>query len=171
MEAYIGQIILFAGNFAPKNWAFCDGRLLSIAQNSALFSILGTTYGGDGITTFALPDLRGRAPVHTGQGPARSNISLGETYGTNQTTLLVTNLPPGAPVQIAASSAPATTNNPTNNYLASGDEEIFVDGSADTTMAGTTSVNSGGGQPIPVGGPRLALNYVICLYGIYPSRS
>jgi microcystin-dependent protein len=144
---------------------------LSIAQNTALFSILGTTYGGDGVRTFALPDLRGRAPVHYGQGPGRSDISLGETYGNERITLTTPNLPPAGAVQIAASSAPATTNNPTNNYLASGDEEIFTDGSPNATMAGTTSVNPGGGQPIAVGGPRLALNYIICLYGIYPSRS
>jgi microcystin-dependent protein len=171
MEAYIGQIILFAGNFAPKNWAFCDGRLMSISQNTALFSILGTTYGGDGIRTFALPDLRGRAPVHTGQGPGLSHVAQGEVYGSSQTTLLLPNLPAGGTATIQATNNPATTNDPTNALLASGDEEIFSNEPVSGTLNLASSVNPGSSQPIPVGGPRLALNYIICLYGIYPSRS
>ncbi|MGC4087610.1 MAG: tail fiber protein [Polyangiaceae bacterium] len=93
MEPFIGMIIVFAGNFAPRGWALCNGQLLPIAQNTALFSILGTTYGGDGRTTFALPDLRGRVPVHPGQGPGLSNYSLGQVSGTETVTLTTQNLP------------------------------------------------------------------------------
>ena len=172
MEAYIGQIILFAGNFAPRNWAFCDGRLMSIAQNTALFSILGTTYGGDGRVTFALPDLRGRAPVHIGDGPGLSYVAQGEIYGTPQTTLLQSNLPTeSAGGFIQATNDPATTNDPSGALLASGDEEIYSNGSTSATLNLASSVNPGGSQPIPVGGPRLVVNHIICLYGIYPPRS
>jgi len=93
MEAFIGSILLFAGNFAPRGWAFCQGQLLSIQQNTALFSILGTTYGGNGQTTFGLPDLRGRAPIGPGQGPGLPSVELGEMAGTPQVQLLITNLP------------------------------------------------------------------------------
>lgn len=172
MEAYIGQIILFAGNFAPKHWAFCNGQIMSIAQNTALFSLLGTTYGGDGRTTFALPDLRGRAPVHEGTGPGLSSISLGEVYGTENITITAANLPTGGnQLNIQATTAPATTNNPTGAILALGDEEIYSSNPADSTMSPAASTNNGGSVPIPVGGPRLAINYIICLYGIFPSRS
>ena len=92
-EPYLGDVRMFGGNFAPRTWAFCDGRLLSISQNSALYSLLGTTYGGDGITTFALPDLRGRVPVGQGQAPGLSNYVMGQRAGTEQVTLLMSNLP------------------------------------------------------------------------------
>src|SRR6187551_745598 len=93
MDGYIAQILFFAGNFAPRNWAFCAGQLLSIASNTALFSLIGTTYGGNGTTTFALPDFRGRTAVGTGQGPGLANITLGEVAGAATTTLLVTQIP------------------------------------------------------------------------------
>lgn len=172
MEAYIGQIILFAGNFAPKGWAFCNGQIMSIAQNQALFSLLGTTYGGNGTTTFALPDLRGRAPVHAGQGGGLSDVTLGEVYGNVQATILKPNLPPwGGAAAIQATNRAATTNDPTGNLLAAGDEEIFSSEPPSATLSPASSVNPGGSQPIAVGGPRLVINYIICLNGIYPSRS
>ena len=93
VEPYIAEIVLFGGNFAPRGWAFCDGSLLSIAQNTALFSLLGTTYGGNGQTTFALPDLRGRVAIHAGQGPGLTPRDLGESFGTEQVTLTVAQLP------------------------------------------------------------------------------
>src|ERR1700710_1746158 len=93
MEAFLATILLFAGNFAPSGWAFCNGQLLAIAQNQALFSLLGTTYGGNGIQTFGLPDLRGRVPIHFGQGPGLSSYSIGQSGGTENTTLLLNNLP------------------------------------------------------------------------------
>src|SRR5947208_9160321 len=92
-EPYLATVAMFAGNFAPRGWALCNGQIMSIAQNTALFSLLGTTYGGDGVTTFALPDLRGRAPVGQGQGPGLSNLSLGESSGTENITLISANMP------------------------------------------------------------------------------
>src|SRR5688572_3290597 len=111
-EPFIGSIVLFCGNFAPKGWATCDGQLLSIAQNSALFSILGTTFGGNGQTTFALPDLRGRVPLHPGQGPGLSPYTLGESMGVENVSLLATQMPAhshafSAPCSDGAPSTPS----------------------------------------------------------------
>src|SRR5262245_42833413 len=112
MDSFIGSIILFAGNFAPRGWAFCQGQILSIAQNTALFSILGTTYGGNGQTTFALPDLRGRVPIGTGQGPGLSNIDLGEQSGSENVTLLASNMPPHTHDYIPAASQTGSSDSP-----------------------------------------------------------
>src|SRR4051794_30340022 len=118
---FIGQISLFGGNFAPRGWAFCNGQLLAVSQNTALFSILGTTYGGNGQTTFALPDLRGRVPVHFGQGPGLSPYQLGEVGGTETTTLNVNQLPPHThAVAPAASNNVQTSNRPVDNVPARG---------------------------------------------------
>src|SRR5688572_5350285 len=114
-EPFIGEIIMFAGNFAPRGWAFCSGQLLSIAQNTALFSILGTTYGGNGQTTFALPDLRGRCPVHQGQGPGLSNYSLGQVGGTESVTLIASQLPPHSHT-VACSANDANLGLPEGNF-------------------------------------------------------
>src|SRR5690349_9856118 len=116
-EPYIGAITIFAGNFAPSNWHFCDGTLLSIAENSALFALLGTTYGGDGVTTFALPDLRGRFPIHQGQGPGLSNYVIGETTGQSSVTLSTSQIPSHGH-ELYATGANATTNSPAGNLLA-----------------------------------------------------
>src|SRR5213083_1523824 len=116
-EPFIGEIVMFGGNFAPRGWAFCNGQLLAIAQNTALFSILGTTYGGDGQTTFALPDLRGRSPVHAGQGPGLSTYARGEQGGTEQVTLRAVELPPHNHI-LYASKADATASSPGGNSLA-----------------------------------------------------
>src|SRR6187551_576055 len=108
MESFIASIILFAGNFAPRGWAFCQGQILSIAQNTALFSILGTTFGGNGQTTFALPDLRGRVPMHWGQGPGLTNRTLGEIGGTENVTLTVNNLPSHTHVSTLTAAQPSS---------------------------------------------------------------
>ena len=117
MDPIIGSIFLFAGTLAPKNWAFCNGQLLSIAQNQALFSILGTTYGGDGRTTFALPDLRGRAPVSQGNPPGINGVQLGEAAGSPTTTLLITNLPSHTHT-LSASTNNGESISPSNATLA-----------------------------------------------------
>src|SRR3954465_13916452 len=118
---FIGQISLFGGNFAPRGWAFCKGQLLAISQNTALFSILGTTYGGNGQTTFALPDLRGRVPIHFGQGPGLSSYALGETGGAETTTLTVNELPAHThAVSPRASNNAQTTNRPGGTIPARG---------------------------------------------------
>ncbi|MGS2762862.1 phage tail protein [Sinomicrobium sp. M5D2P9] len=173
MDEFIGTIKLFAGNFAPKDWAFCNGQLLAIAQNQALFSILGTTYGGDGRTTFALPDLRGRVPVHAGasQGPGVKDIRLGEAGGTNNNTLLITNIPRHNH-SVMASNQPGTSGDPTNNYPANtGATDKEYTENANTAMNPQMTGATGGGQPVNNMQPYLGLNYIIALYGIYPPHN
>ncbi len=170
-EPFIGQITIFAGNFAPRGWAFCDGQILSIAQNTALFSILGTTYGGNGQTTFALPDLRGRAPVSAGQGPGLSNYVLGQQGGSETTTLNITQIPAHAhTTQVFSNTDPATSTTPTNTVLANSGEVPIYANSSNQTLAGPTTGQSGGSQPFNNVQPYLPLNYIIALQGIFPSR-
>ncbi len=184
MDEYIGIIKMFAGNFAPRGWAFCNGQLLSIAQNTALFSILGTTYGGNGQTTFALPDLQGRVPLGTGQGPGLSNYTLGEMAGTESTTLLITNLPPhNHIITVEANNSEATTSAPVNGSSIAAtvvpvgrdrNEAFGFNAEApNTILNGDTAKCApvGAGQPIGNIQPYLAMNYIICLEGIFPSRN
>ena len=170
-EPYIGTIMLFAGNFAPSGWAQCDGQLLSIDQYTALFSLIGTTYGGDGQTTFALPDLRSRVPVHQGQGPGLSSYVVGEYGGAEAVTL--------TPGQMAAHSHPAlgnsgagTQNSPGGGVWAGSSLNIYSAGaSANAAMSPTAITTSGGGQPHDNMLPYTVLNFCIALEGIYPSQS
>lgn len=186
MEPFIGQVILFAGNFAPRGWAFCDGQLLPIAQNQALFSILGTTYGGDGQNTFALPDLRGRAPIGPRQGAGLSNYPLGQRTGREALTLTVNELPAHShPTQLALSfAAPAhsgagdsDTPSPSAVPAGTGGVLAYSNSPADTTLAGgavtgqVTVANTGGNQPVDIRPPTLALNYIIAIVGLFPSRN
>lgn len=174
MDPIIGSIFLFAGTTAPRNWAFCNGQLLSIAQNQALFAILGTTYGGNGITTFALPDLRGRAPVHQGTGPGLQGVQLGEMSGTPTTTLLSVNLP-AHNHSINASTNPGDQSSPSGAVLASYGTSLppagpYHNGNPNTTLASTALGVSGQSQPINITQPTIALNYIIATQGIFPSR-
>ena len=175
MEGYIAEIRLFAGNYAPKSWAFCAGQILAIAQNTALFSILGTTYGGNGVTTFGLPDLRGRVPIGPGQGPGLPNVYQGEVAGYNTATLTTDNLP--------SHNHPASVNDDTNsmantgagNYLNSkteSGESIAASGPSSPAVlnAGTVG-NTGSNLPLSIMQPYTGLYYIICLYGIFPSRN
>ena len=178
MEPFIAQIMLFAGNFAPRGWAFCQGQILSIAQNTALFSLLGTTYGGNGQTTFALPDLRGRVPVGTGQGPGLAAVTLGEMAGSQTTTLLVTNMPAHihtVTVNPRAVSEAGDTSNPTNAYPANSgamDKEYKATGTFVNMGAASASTGAAGGsQPFSLMQPYLGMNYIIALEGIFPSRN
>lgn len=168
MDPFIGQIILFAGNFAPRGWAFCHGQLLPISANSALFSILGTTYGGDGRTSFALPDLRSRVPVGHGKGNGLSNIALGQQYGREQVQLTAANLP-SAPVRIPASEDDASGDEPDGLAMAISESPLFGPASATASMAAGTL--NGGNQPFTVLPPSLGLNYIVAIVGTYPSRS
>ncbi len=187
MEGTIGEIRLFAANFAPKTWAFCQGQKLPINQNQALFSILGTTYGGDGVTTFALPDLRGRTAIGQGQGPGLSFRTLGEMNGEATHTLLQTEMPQhnhassitaNANASMACLNDSATTESPDGNYIASIGQNQFSPNS-DTVMGITpASVTAnmqvgvaGASQPHQNMQPYLGMNYVICLLGMYPSRN
>ena len=170
-EPLLGSIMLFAGTFAPRGWAFCDGQLLPISQNQALFSIIGTVYGGDGRTTFALPDLRGRAPIGPRQGPGLTNRTLGSRFGNESTVLSVNNLPSHSHA-INASSAPGTSSSPNGGVPAVNRDGILHYGStADATMSSAVMSPSGGNQPVDNMQPALAINYCIALQGVFPSRS
>jgi microcystin-dependent protein len=181
MDAFIGMIVMFGGNFAPRGWAFCNGQLLSIAQNTALFSILGTTYGGNGQTTFALPNLQGRVAIHPGQSPGTSSYSLGETAGTENVTLTTNQMPMhthAATVTINANEAPqAPLDTPNGAVLAGGSGQSIYAPSPDGAtkmnpgMASITVATVGGSQPFSVVQPFQCVNYIICLEGIFPSRN
>ena len=168
MEPFIGQIQPFGFNFAPRGWAKCDGQILSIAQNTALFSLLGTTYGGDGRTTFALPDLRGRNGLHIGQGPGLSNVNWGERGGAETRTLTVAQMPSHGHAINAKEEG--TSDSPSGMYIA-GDGTNAFGSPSDTVMAGNSVGNTGGNQPIDIQNPFLGINYCIALVGIFPSRN
>ena len=168
MEPFIGQVIAFGGNFAPRGWAFCDGQLLAISQNTALFSILGTIYGGDGRTTFALPDLRGRATVHPGNGPGLSSRRLGEKGGSETNTFTTNQLPSHNHVVSAKEEANAA--DPSGNYIAGTGTNAFGT-TTDIQMNANSTANTGGGQHVNNIQPYECINYIIALQGIYPSRS
>ena len=175
MEPFIGQIMMFGGNFAPRGWALCDGQLLPIAQNSALFSILGTTYGGDGKTTFGLPDLRGRAPMHAGHGPGLSARQLGQKSG-SETNTLTTNQIPSHKHGLNASNEPGSINTAAGNSLGSFGQSLppsgpYTSSSPNTPMNAGAIGSTGGGQPVNNMQPFQVVNFVIALQGIFPSRS
>jgi len=173
MEGTIGEIRMFAGNFAPRNWAFCNGQLLAISTNTALFSILGTTYGGNGQTTFALPDFQGRVAVGTGQGPGLANVQLGEKAGTPNNTLTVANMPAHTHTMNASSDA-ASVGSPAGNSLganARGGISPFAPGATSQVAMGSTTGSVGSSTPVNNMQPYLGMNYVICLFGIFPSRN
>lgn len=170
-QPYIGNIMLFAGNFAPRGWVFCDGRLLSIANDTALYALLGTTYGGDGITTFAVPDLRSRVPIHQGTGPGLSNYVIGQQSGTETVTLLNTQIPIHTH-PVAVSSSAASTGTPSSSVtLGVAAAEIYIADTADGVMNAQSISVAGGSQPHDNLQPYLALNYVIAIDGIFPSQN
>jgi microcystin-dependent protein len=180
MDEYMAIIKLFAGNFAPQGWHYCDGSLLSIAQYSALYSLLGTTYGGDGQTTFALPDLRGRAAVGAGAGPGLQNYTQGQTGGVENVTLTANQLAAHNHTLMASTTA-ANADSPSGAVLAQatattggGDAatmSTYLTGAAPNTPMANTSIGaSGGNQPHENRPPYLALGYIICVEGVYPSR-
>jgi microcystin-dependent protein len=172
VETFLGEIRMFAGNFAPTGWAFCQGQLLPIAQNQALFSLLGTTYGGNGTTTFALPDLRGRVPVGFGQGPGLSNRVIGEQFGSELVTLNINQMPSHNHT-VNAVTTEGNQNLPTNSLPANTKalDKEYSDANANTTMKATMVNPTGGSQPFGVSQPSLGVNFIIALQGIYPSRN
>jgi microcystin-dependent protein len=170
VEPFIGEIRLFGFNFAPLGWALCDGSLLPISQNTALFSLLGTTYGGDGRSTFALPDLRGRVPVSMGTGPGLSTYDIGELGGSENVTLIASQVP-AHNHNIQASDAPASEPKPGGGVLARTNSSTYAAGTDGTTLSANAISSSGGSQPHPNLQPFLAVNFCIALQGIFPSRN
>ena len=171
---FLAEIRIFSGNFAPKGWALCDGQLMPISQNTALFSLLGTTYGGDGKSNFALPNLQGCAPMQAGQGPGLSLRDLGETGGEQTVTLLQTEMPAHSHGALAAGSS--TSNNPQNNAWASGQKgfgNVYApsDPSTNVQMNPFALSISGGSQPHNNLQPFLGLTFIIALQGVFPARS
>jgi len=183
MEGTIAEIRMFAGNFPPRGWFFCNGQLLSIAQWTAFFSLVGTTYGGDGQVTFALPDLRGRVADGTGQGPGLANVDLGEQSGTPNVTLLPTNMPAhnhaftnGSAI-VPCSTGAGNVDSPAGSIRAGSatDENYAAPGAANGNMnplavSGTIGV-AGNSAPFSIMQPYLGMNYIVCAEGIYPSRN
>ncbi len=188
MEPYIGQIQMFAFNWAPIDWQACNGGLLSIAQNQALYALISNTYGGDGITTFALPDLRGRSMLNYGQGPGLSYVDIGESSGSQSVTLLSNNLPAHSHnlvngqvnVNIGVSNSSSETNESGNGSSTLGNSgsmpNIYrespstADHVGGVTISGTTT-SAGSNFPLGIQNPFLGINVCICLYGIFPSRA
>ena len=164
---YVGEIRLFAGNFAPQGWMFCQGQLLSIAENDVLFTLVGTTYGGDGENSFALPDLRGRVPVHQGQVSGLTPRTLGEVGGTETVTLTASQLPVHTHA-LHANGAAATGTAPGGALLAATGSASYDPGAAATAMAAGAVGSAGGSQPHDNMAPTLTVNYIISLYGVYP---
>ena len=179
-EPFIGMIVMFAGNFAPRNWAFCNGQLLSISQNTALFSILGTTYGGNGVTTFALPDLRSRLAMHWGNGQGLSNYNLGQVTGAETVTLTAAQIPAHIHTLTPAcnkdeantdSQSPVGTFPATQNVNESGYPMYAAAAQGNSKMLSTPTGSAGGNQPHPNLQPSLAVTFIICLQGLFPSRN
>jgi microcystin-dependent protein len=173
-DPFLGEIRLFAGNYAPYGWAFCDGQIMQIVQNSALYSILGTTYGGDGKTTFALPNLKGRIPLHFGRGDGLTNHELGEAFGSETVTLTANQMPEHSHSAAIKAANAGTTNLPQNNLfgkIARSNIYSTPDASLANMAEGSVALaNSGGSQPHSNMQPYLTMSYIIAIYGIYPIR-
>ncbi len=170
-EPFIGEIKMFAGTFAPRNYAFCNGQLLPIAQNTALFSLLGTTYGGNGQTNFALPDLRSRAPIHQHQGPGLTPHAIGESLGQEAVTLNATQLPSHSHRQQASTSPASAAFGPSAAPAASATTNFYGGGAPTVLLAAAAVGDSGGNQPHDNMAPFQVLNFIIALQGIFPARN
>ncbi|MDG2122338.1 MAG: tail fiber protein [Verrucomicrobiales bacterium] len=182
-EPFLAEIIMFGGNFAPRSWALCDGQILPINQNQSLFSLLGTTYGGDGRTTFALPDMRGRIPVHAGGVAGLSDRRLGERGGSEQNTILVQHMPTHTHNPVSTASVPIGAGvgeddaNPTGRVAGlSGDGNVYANvGSVDmgTTVKSVppTIAETGNGSPVNNLQPCAVVNFIIATFGLFPSRN
>ena len=174
MDPFLAEITLFGGNFAPRGWAFCSGQLLPINSNQALFSLLGTTYGGDGRTTFALPDLRGRVAVQQGHGPGLSDYRLGQRGGKETEVLTVANLPSHQHTMRMQVAEEGDEVSPVGNFLAgdpNGATNYKAAPDSGEFLATSTSDNTGGNTGFDIRQPYLGLNYIIALQGVFPSRN
>lgn len=162
-QPYVGEIRMFGGNFAPAGWMFCEGQLLPISENETLFQLIGTTYGGDGQSTFALPDLRGRIPIHQGNG-----FILAETGGAEEITLTVNQMPAHSHALLASNNIPASSN-PANNVTGQAAAKIYRVGSPAVNLNPASVSSVGGSQPHTNFQPYLCVNFIISLFGIFPS--
>jgi microcystin-dependent protein len=181
MEGTIAEIRMFAGNFAPRTWMFCNGQILAIASNTAMFSLLGTTYGGNGQTTFAVPDFQGRVAVGTGTGPGLPSVQLGEKAGTPTTTLTTAQMPAHNHQVVGNITMQAATDgtlgsDATGRYMGPGNFYATPASPADVTGMAPIALNlpttvSGNSQPVSIMQPYLGMNYIICQFGIFPSRN
>lgn len=169
-EPFVGEIKMFAGNFAPRSWALCDGQLLSVSQNDALFSLLGTIYGGDGRTTFGLPDMRGRLPIHVGSGPGLTPRQLGQRFGQESVNLTAAQTPPHTH-QLRATDEAGETTNPSGQVQAQTTDESYSTDPPNTNMASPAISTSGSSQSHFNIQPFQCINFIIALFGIYPSRN
>ena len=171
-EPFLGMISMFGFPFSPRGWAFCNGQLLSISQNSALFALLGTTYGGDGITTFALPNLQSRVPLHFGQGAGLSSYALGEQTGVENVTLTQSQMPAHNHLSTTpATAADGNSIDPAAGAVLGAGTSIYRVGAATIQMSPTATSLTGSNQPISDIQPILAINFCIALEGIFPSRN
>jgi microcystin-dependent protein len=174
---FIGEVRMFGGNFPPANWAFCNGQLINISDNTALYSLLGTTYGGNGTTTFALPDLRGRVPIAQGQGAGLTNRGIGDLGGTETVTLLDSNLPAhGHTLNASSQTATANTIGATVLPGVRATGKFYVDNIGGTpptfgTLDANTVGPAGGSLPHDNMMPYLSVNFIICQFGVFPSRN
>ena len=170
-EPFIGEIRMFAGNFAPNGWMFCEGQTMPISENDALFTLIGTTYGGDGQETFNLPNLASRVPIHMGTGPDGTTYQLGEMAGTEQETLTIQQIPNHSHV-LTASTAAGGTNSPAGAVLAASPSvRLFIVDSPDSNLAATAVTPAGGSQPHENTQPFLCINFIISLFGVFPSQT
>lgn len=171
-EPYVGEIRMFGGNFAPAGWAFCSGQLMPISENDTLFTLIGTTYGGDGQETFGIPDLQGRAPVHMGQGPGLSqNYQIGEKAGVETVTLNAQTTPVHNHA-VLASTNPATSTLAKDNITASTNQlKIYTEGPVSKLFANNALSPIGGSQPHDNMQPYLVLSFIISLFGVFPSQT
>ncbi len=174
MDPFLGEVVLFAGNFAPRAWAFCHGQLLAINQNQALFSILGTTYGGDGRTSFGLPDLRGAVAVGEGQRPGQpTNFRLGQKGGADTTTLITQNLPAHNHAMFGSSNVPAQPGAANGFFASNGgrDANLYASAIGTAQQMGNEVGNTGNNQSFNNLQPYTTMNYIICMQGVFPSRN
>ena len=170
-QPFVGEIRMFAGNFAPAGWMFCEGQLLPISENETLFQLIGTTYGGDGESTFALPDLRGRIPIHQGTLSSGTSFILAETGGAEAVTLTVNQIPAHSHPLMASTNV-ANQSAPNNNVVAqSTAADLYIEDTANGNLAPTAVSTVGGSQPHTNFQPYLCVNYIISLFGIFPPPS
>jgi len=171
MAPYVGEIRMFAGNFAPNGWMFCEGQTLPISENDVLFTLIGTTYGGDGQETFNLPNLASRVPIHMGTGPDGTTYQIGEMAGTEQETLTVQQIPIHTHAFIASTAA-AASNSAQNQVIAqSGQRAVYTEDTTTTNLAQSHISPVGGSQPHENTQPFLCINFIISLFGVFPSQT